>query len=186
MYNIGKEKNPQRLMSVFSSYYAYIYTLHVRCVQRESERLLVIESTARSGGGVFDSNDSNASTHHGEQSVEVPSSKCSVNAVQEYKSDDSVKRKHCDDKATSSTSKTSILSQNSVGSFTGAVPVEPKPFDGVSSNPPHYIRPPQHSSSGDKPPQFETVEGSLSETESIRVVDQSLPQYSLVSVYMYL
>ncbi len=156
-------------------------------------------STLRGGGGVLDSNDSDASTHHGEQSVEVPSSKCSVNAVEEYKSDDSVKRKHCDDKATSSTLKTSILSRTSVGSCSGAetsVPVEPKPFDGVSSNPPHYIRPPEHSSSGDEPPQLEALEGSLSETESVRerrlfsvpiqVVDQSLPQSSSVSVYMYL
>ncbi len=127
---------------------------------------MVVESTARSGGGVFDSNDSDASTHHGEQSLEVPSSKRNENAVEEYKSDDSVKRKHCDDKATSPSSRTLISSQTSVGIFRGAetsVPVEPKTFDGVSSNPPHYnLFAPLNTLARAISHHSKTLEGSLS------------------------
>ncbi len=156
-------------------------------------------STVRGGGVALDSNDSNSSDHSIEQLTE-PSSTVGENVAAGYKSDASeVKLKPFHGKATSPTSKTPISSQTSVGSRDSAetsVPVQPAPFDGVISNPPHYIRPPEHSSSADRPPQqLESVEGSLSEAESVgeerqlfsapmQEVDQSKSRSLSVSVYI--
>ena len=149
----------------------------------------------------LDSNDSDASNPSIEQLTEYeqPSSTVGDNFAAEYESAASeVKLKPCHGKATSSTLKTPQISVGSHDIAEISVPVQPTPFDGVSFNPPHYIRPPEHSSSADKPPQqLESAEGSLSKAESVgeenrplfsapmQEVDQSKSRSSSVSVCIH-
>ncbi len=157
-------------------------------------------STVRGGGVALDSNDSDASNPSIEQltKYEQPSITVGDNFAAEYESDASeVKLKPCHGKATSPTLKTPQISVGSHDSAETLMPVQPTPFDGgVSFNPPHYIHPPEHSSSADRTSQqLESVEGSLSKAESVgeerplffapmQEVGQSKSRSSSVSVYI--